>query len=163
MSENPHQVRALVVTSWGRLQEAWPSLFRVTVGLYWLYFASQKWHGVGWMHDLMIATARVNPIPGLREFLTSVVVPNWLPFALGQAVGETIVAVLLIVGLGTRWAAILGTLLAANLALTVAFAVNDDGFRWLYYLGLLATAQVIVSGAGPVALSRFGWVPAFLR
>ena len=143
--------------------EAWPSLFRVTVGLYWLYFASQKWQGVGWMHDLMIATAKANPIPGLREFLTSVVVPNWLPFALGQAVGETIVAVLLIVGLGTRWAAIVGTLLAANLALTVAFAVNDDGFRWLYYLALLATAQVIASGAGPIALSRFRWVPAFLR
>ena len=143
--------------------EAWPSLFRVTVGLYWLYFASQKWQGVGWMHDLMIATAKANPIPGLREFLTSVVVPNWLPFAVGQAVGETIVAVLLIVGLGTRWAAIVGTLLAANLALTVAFAVNDDGFRWLYYLALLATAQVIVSGPGPIALSRFGWVPAFLR
>ena len=143
--------------------EAWPSLFRVTVGLYWLYFASQKWQGVGWMHDLMIATAKANPIPGLREFLTSVVVPNWLPFALGQAVGETIVAVLLIVGLGTRWAAIVGTLLAANLALTVAFAVNDDGFRWLYYLAVLVNAQVIVSGPGPFALSRFGWVPAFLR
>jgi uncharacterized membrane protein YphA (DoxX/SURF4 family) len=143
--------------------QTWPSLVRVTVGLYWLYFASQKWQGVGWMRDLIIATARANPIPGLHEFLTSVVVPNWLPFALGQAVGETIVAVLLLLGLGTRWAAILGTLLAANLALTVAFAVNDDGFRWLYYLGLLATAQVIVSGPGPIALSRFGWVPAFLR
>jgi uncharacterized membrane protein YphA (DoxX/SURF4 family) len=147
----------------GPLQAAWSSLFRVTVGLYWLYFASQKWQGVGWMHDLITATARANPIPGLHEFLTSVVVPNWLPFALGQAVGETIVAVLLLLGLGTRWAAILGTLLAANLALTVAFAVNDDGFRWLYYLGLLATAQVIVSGPGSIGLSRFGWVPVFLR
>jgi uncharacterized membrane protein YphA (DoxX/SURF4 family) len=145
------------------LQAAWPSLFRVIVGAYWLYFASQKWQGVGWMQGLMVTTARANPIPGLREFLTTVVVPNWLPFALGQAAGETIVGVLLVVGLGTRWAAILGTLLAANLALTVAFAVNDDGFRWLYYLGLLATAQVIVSGPGPIALSRFDWVPSFLR
>lgn len=151
------------MTSRGHLQDAWASLFRIVVGLYWLYFASQKWQGVGWMQGLMGTTARANPIPGLREFLTSVVVPNWLPFALGQGVGETIVAVLLIIGLGTRWAAILGTLLAANLALTVAFAVNDDGFRWLYYLGLLATAQVIVSGPGPIALSRFGWVPDFLR
>jgi uncharacterized membrane protein YphA (DoxX/SURF4 family) len=145
------------------MSEIWASLFRITVGLYWLYFASQKWQGVGWMHSLIIATAQANPIPGLREFLTSFVVPNWLPFALGQAVGETVVAALLILGLGTRWAAILGTLLAANLALTVAFAVNDDGFRWLYYLALLANAQVIVSGPGPIALSRFGWVPAFLR
>lgn len=145
------------------LQEAWPSLFRVAVGLYWLYFASQKWQGVGWMQSLMVAAARANTIPGLHEVLTSVVVPNWLPFAVGQAVGETVVAVLLILGLASRWAGILGLLLAANLALTVAFAVSDDGFRWLYYLAVIVNAQVIVAGPGPFALSRFGWVPAFLR
>lgn len=135
----------------------------MAAGLYWLYFASQKWQGVGWMRSLMVATAQANPIPGLHQFLTSVVAPNWLPFALGQAVGETVVAVLLILGLASRWAGVLGLLLAANLALTVAFAVNDDGFRWLYYLAVLVNAQVIVSGPGPFALSRFGWVPAFLR
>ncbi len=145
------------------MSEAWPSLFRVAVGLYWLYFASQKWQGIGWMHELMISTARANPIPGLHEFLVSVVVPNWQLFALGQAAGETVVAILLILGLGTRWAAILALLLAVNLALTVAFAVSDVGIRWLYYLAVLASAQVIVSGPGPFALSRFSWVPAFLR
>ena len=138
-------------------------MFRLVVGIYWLYFASQKWQGVGWMHPLMIATAKANPIPGLHDLLTSVVVPNWLPFALAQAVSETVVAVLLILGLASRWAGILGFLLAANLALTVAFAVNDDGFRWLYYLAVIANAQIIVSGPGPFALGRFGWVPAWLR
>jgi len=73
------------------------------------------------------------------------------------------VAVLLIVGLATRWAGLLGLLLAANLAFTVAFAINDDGFRWLYYLALVLNAQVIVSGAGPIAISSFRWVPAYLR
>jgi uncharacterized membrane protein YphA (DoxX/SURF4 family) len=145
------------------MSEAWPSLFRVVVGLYWLYFASQKWQGVGWMRPLMVATAHANPIPGLHEFLATVVVPNWLAFALAQAGGETLVAILLILGLASRWAGVLGFLLAANLALTVAFAVNDDGFRWLYYLAVLANAQVIVSGPGPYAISRFSWVPAFLR
>jgi hypothetical protein len=58
---------------------------------------------------------------------------------------------------------LLGFLLASNLALTVAFVANDDGFRWLYYLAVLVNAQVIVSGAGPLALARFGWVPAWLR
>jgi len=143
--------------------EAWPSLFRVVVGLYWLYFASQKWQGVGWMKPLIQTTASVNPIPGVHEILVSVVAPNWLPFALSQAVGETVTAVALILGLATRWAGVLGVLLAGNLALTVAFAVNDDGFRWLYYLGLLVNAQVVVSGPGPFALARFGWVPAWLR
>jgi DoxX. len=92
-----------------------------------------------------------------------VVVPNWQPFAVGQAVGETVVGILLVLGLATRWVGILGLLLAANLALTVAFALNDDGFRWIYYLAVLVNAQVIVSGPGPFALSRFSWVPAFLR
>jgi uncharacterized membrane protein YphA (DoxX/SURF4 family) len=144
------------------MSEGWASLFRIAIGLYWLYFASQKWQGVGWMREVMGSTAKVNPIPGLHEFLISVVIPNWLPFALAQSIGETLVAILLILGLATRWAGILGLLLAANLALTVAFGA-EDGFRWLYYLAVLANAQVIVSGPGPFALGRFGWVPAFLR
>jgi hypothetical protein len=133
------------------------------VGLYWLYFASQKWQGVGWMKPLIESAARVNPIPGLHELLVSVVVPNWLPLALAQSVGETVTAVFLILGLATRWAGVLGFLLAVNLALTVAFTVSDGGFRWLYYLAVLVNAQVIVSGPGPVALGRFGWIPAWLR
>jgi uncharacterized membrane protein YphA (DoxX/SURF4 family) len=145
------------------MSEAWPSVFRIVVGIYWLYFASQKWQGVGWMHPLIVQAANVNPIPGLHELLVSVVAPNWFPFALAQAVAETVVAVLLILGLASRWAGVLGFLLAANLALTVAFALNDDGFRWLYYLAVLVNAQVIVSGPGPYALGRFGWVPAALR
>jgi uncharacterized membrane protein YphA (DoxX/SURF4 family) len=78
-------------------------------------------------------------------------------------VGETLVAILLILGLATRAAGILGLLLATGLALVVAFEVKDDGFRWLYYLAVLANAQVIVAGPGPFALSRFSWVPAFLH
>jgi len=54
-------------------------------------------------------------------------------------------------------------MLAIGLALVVAFEVKDDGFRWLYYLGVLVNGQVIVSGAGPFALSRLSWVPAYLR
>src|SRR5260370_9688960 len=88
------------------MSEIWASAFRIVVGIYWLYFASQKWQGVGWMHDVMIGTAKANPIPGIRDFLTSVVVPNWQLFAVAQAVGETVVAVLLISRLGTRGAAV---------------------------------------------------------
>lgn len=141
----------------------WPSLLRITVGIYWLYFASQKWQGIAWMKPVLESSARINPIPGLHEFLVSVVVPNWVPFALAQTASETVTALLLILGLATRWAGVLGLLLAANLALTVGFAVNDDGFRWLYYLAVLVNAQVIVSGPGPIALDRFSWVPGFLR
>jgi uncharacterized membrane protein YphA (DoxX/SURF4 family) len=142
---------------------AWASVFRITVGLYWLYFASTKWLGVGWVQGLLQTAGAANPIPGLRELLTNLVAPNWLIFAVGQTVGETVAGILLLLGLATRWAGILGLLLATGLALTVGFEVKDDGFRWLYYLAVLVNAQVIASGAGPIALSRFGWVPAFLR
>jgi len=145
------------------VQEAWPSIVRFVAGVFWLYFASQKWQGVGWMKGLIESTARANPIPGLHEFLVAVVVPTWFLFALAQAAGETVAAVLLILGLATRWAGVLGFLLAANLALTVAFDVSDDGFRWLYYLAVIVNAQVIVSGPGSIALGRFGWVPEWLR
>jgi uncharacterized membrane protein YphA (DoxX/SURF4 family) len=145
------------------LREAWPSLFRFTVGLYWLYFASAKWNGVDWVRGLMQSAGPANPIPGLRDILIHVVAPNWFVFAVAQTVGETIVGVLLLVGLATRWAAILGLLLAMGLAMVVAFEVSDPGFRWLYYLAVLVNAQIIVSGAGPYALSRFHWVPRLLR
>jgi uncharacterized membrane protein YphA (DoxX/SURF4 family) len=145
------------------MSEAWPSVFRVVVGLYWLYFASTKWQGVGWLQGLMQSAGPANPIPGLRELLIHVVAPNWLFFAIAQTIGETVVAILLILGLATRWAGILGTLLAAGLALVVGFEVKDEGFRWLYYLGVLVNAQVIASGPGPYALGRAGWVPAFLH
>ena len=88
--------------------DTWTSLFRLAVGGFWLYFASQKWTGVGWMHGVMDSMANANPIPGLHQLLVSVIAPNWFPFAVAEAVGETVVAVLLILGLATRQAAILG-------------------------------------------------------
>jgi uncharacterized membrane protein YphA (DoxX/SURF4 family) len=145
------------------MSEAWTSVFRIVVGLFWLYFASQKWQGVDWMKGLMESAGPANPIPGLHEFLIQVVAPNWFVFAVAQAVGETVVGILLVLGLATRWAGIGGFLLAANLALVVAFELSDPGLRWLYYLAVLVNAQVIVAGPGSYALSRFGWVPAFLR
>jgi uncharacterized membrane protein YphA (DoxX/SURF4 family) len=146
-----------------RLSPAWPSIFRIIVGLYWLYFASTKWTGVEWTRGLIQSAGAANPIPGLREVLTQVIAPNWFLFSVGQTIAETAVAVLLILGLATRWAAILGLLLAVNLALVVAFEVQDPGFRWLYYLAVLVNAQVMISGPGPWALSRARWVPAILR
>ncbi len=146
-----------------KISAAWPSVFRITVGIFWLYFASTKWRSVDWLQGLIQSAGPANPIPGLHEFLIHVVAPNWRLFAVGQTVGETLVAVLLILGLATRWAGILGLLLALNLALVVAFEVSDPGFRWLYYLSVLVNAQVIVSGPGPLALARFSWAPTYLR
>jgi uncharacterized membrane protein YphA (DoxX/SURF4 family) len=144
--------------------EVWRSLFRIGVGLYWLYFASQKWTmGVGWMRPLIERAPSVNPIPGLHEFLALVVAPNWFLFALLQTAGESLTAILLVLGLASRKAAVLGFLLALNLALTVAFETGDLGFRWLYYLAVLVNAELIFADPGRIALGRLSAVPAFLR
>jgi uncharacterized membrane protein YphA (DoxX/SURF4 family) len=145
------------------MSNAWASAFRIFVGLFWLYFASTKWQSVEWTRGLIQSAGAANPIPGLKDFLTQVVAPNWFAFSIAQTIGETVIAILLVLGLATRWASIGGLLLATNLALVVAFEVADPGFRWLYYLAVLVNAQVVVSGAGPFALDRFKWVPEFLR
>lgn len=132
----------------------WPSALRLGAGLYWLYFASQKWppRGVDWMRGLVQSNPAAEPIPGLKQFLQYVVAPNWHLFAVLQGTAETVVGGLLILGLGTRWAGLAATALALELATTVAFESPDVGFRWLYYLAVLVSAQVYFSGPGPLSI-----------
>ncbi len=146
-----------------RANDVWRMLFRVGAGLFWLFFASQKWQGVGWMRPLIEQSARVNPVPGVHEVLVTVVAPHWQLFAVLQAAGETLAGVLLVLGLATRRAAILGFLLAVNLALTVAFLTGDLGYRWLYYLAVLLNAELVFSDSGALSLGRARFVPAWLR
>ena len=155
----------------GRRADAWRSVFRLGLGLYWLYFASQKWpapygfppHGVEWVRPVLEQAARVNPVPGLHDVLVQLVLPNWMVFVVAQTVAETAVGVLLVLGLATRPAALVATLLALNLSLTVAFTATDIGVRWLYYLPVLAGIEVFVNGSGALALDRARWVPGWLR
>ena len=146
-----------------RPSDLWRSLFRIAVGLYWLFFASQKWAGVAWMEPLIKDSARSNPVPGLHEFLVQVVAPHWYFFAVTQAVAETAVAVLLILGLASRLAAIGSFVLALSLSLTIAFLVPDLGTRWLYYLALIVSAELMVADPGSIALRRARFIPAWLR
>lgn len=146
-----------------RLADLWRGVFRIVVGVYWLYFASQKWGGVAWMRPLIEGAPAVNPIPGLHELLAVVVAPNWFLFAVLQATGETVVGLLLVLGLATRKAGVLGLLLALNLALVVAFESTDLGYRWLYYLAVLANAELVFAEVGWPALGGYRFVPAWLR
>jgi uncharacterized membrane protein YphA (DoxX/SURF4 family) len=92
-----------------------------------------------------------------------VVSPNWMLFALLQAVGETVCGVLLVLGLGTRLAASLGVVLSLGLSCSVAFLDSDVGLRWLYYLPVLLNLSVAVAGPGAPALERMVSVPRWLR
>jgi uncharacterized membrane protein YphA (DoxX/SURF4 family) len=144
----------------GRLLQA---VCRVGVGVYWLYFASQKWGGVAWVHPLMVTAAARNPIPGVHELLVQVVVPNWQLFAEAETAGETVVGALLVIGLATRPAAAVAVLLGLGLSLSIAFDISDVGTRWLYYLGVVASLGIAVNGSGSLALERLLPVPGWLR
>ena len=139
-----------------RLAELWRGIFRTVVGIFWLYFASQKWGGVGWMQPLIQGAAGANPIPGLHELLAVVVAPNWFLFAVLQAVAETVVGVLLLLGFATRKAAVLGLLLALILALVSAFDSHDIGSRWLCYLALRANPRPALPSLGSPAPAPHG-------
>lgn len=146
-----------------RLPELWRGVYRIVVAVFWLYFASQKWTGVGWMKGLIQGAAAVNPIPGLHEFLAVVVAPNWYLAAVGQGIAETAVGVFLLLGLATRKAALVGLLLALNLALVVAWEASDPGFRWLYYLAVIANAELVFAEPGWPSLGGYRLLPAWLR
>jgi uncharacterized membrane protein YphA (DoxX/SURF4 family) len=139
------------------------SVCRVGVGWYWLFFASQKWGGVAWVHPVMVSAGQKNPVPGVHEFLVQVVTPNWQLFAVGETVGETLAGALLVLGLATRWAAVLAVLLALGLSFSIAFGLPDVGLRWLYYLGVIASLAIAVNGPGSLALERLVQVPGWLR
>lgn len=139
------------------------AVIRIGAGLFWLYFASRAWSGVGWMQPLVVQSAVQNPIPGLHELLLQVVVPHWFGFALAFAVAESLAGLLLLLGLLSRWAAWLGVLLAATLAVTVAFLEPDLGRRWLFYLAVLVNLACVVGGSGALAGERLKGVPRWLR
>src|SRR5262249_53881564 len=151
----PRAASTALMSSSG-LVDLWRSLFRIAVGIYWLYFAATKWpinlglasYGINWVHPIMVTVSRVDPIPAVRQVIQQVVLPNGQFFPNAQTSAATLVGVLLVLGLATRPAALLATLLAVGLSLTIAFSVSDVGVRWLYYLPVLASFEVFVSGAG---------------
>jgi len=144
------------------VRDLFQSGFRIVVGVYWLYFASTKWTGLDWTRGVIEQAAIVNPIPGLHQVLVEVVAPQWYAFSLAQTVGETIVAICLIIGLATRAAGVLGSVLALGLVLALSFAVSDVGFRWLYYLTVLVNLELIAWGPGSAAVQNYRFIPRWL-
>ena len=120
----------------------WQSVFRIGVGFFWLFFAYQTWSGNGPSPAAVQAGFVTNPIPGIHEILVLVVLPNWVWFSLLQMAAEVVVGALLVLGLFTRPAAIVGSMLAIDLALTVAFIEPSIVNRWVYYLLVLGNLEL---------------------
>jgi uncharacterized membrane protein YphA (DoxX/SURF4 family) len=134
----------------------WQSVFRIGVGFFWLFFAYQNWTGHGVSPAAVQSGFLTNPVPGIHEVLVTVVLPNFTWFSLVQTAGEVAVGGLLIVGLFTRPAAIVGSALAIYLALTVAFVEPSIVNRWVYYLLVLGNLELAFNGPGALSIDNRG-------
>lgn len=123
---------------------------RIALGLYWLY--EQHWKlppdfGLHQPRGLMFSFQQSIQYPTLgpyRTFLQDVVVPHFHLFGWLVFLGETLIGMLLTLGLFTRLAALLGTLEAVNLL--VSQGATPEGL-WIY-LAILAANLFVFGTAG---------------
>ena len=118
------------------------------MGFYWLYFSSQKWFDNAWVKPILDQAASTNPNQTIGTLLRDFVIPNWQPLTTFQTVLEAVIGILLLIGLLTRVAGILGTLLASTLLLTFIGSLDAPVFVWFYLLSAFANLTVAISDAG---------------
>ena len=107
----------------------WPlAVLRIGVGIMFAIAATGKVSaGTGWPGRMAgFISFQAEKTPALyRAFLESVVIPNQSLFGYFVAYGEVLVAVSLILGLFSRWGAVLGLFLVAN------FWLAKGGVFWV--------------------------------
>ncbi len=137
------------------------ALLRIGFGLYFISFALDKTMN-GWLTSAAALTGNLfgNPsatpptrgavavaMPLYADFLTNVVQPNPLPFSQLVTLGEWVTGILLLLGLLTRFGAIVGMLLNLNYMLMRAPLANGGSIDRLFFLAeivfLLAAAGLV--------------------
>ena len=118
------------------------------MGFYWLYFSSQKWFDNAWVKPILDQAAVTNPNQTIGSILRDFVIPNWQLIITFQTVLEAAIGILLLIGLFTRVAGILGTLLASSLLLTFIGSLDVPVFVWFYLLSAFTNLTVAISDAG---------------
>lgn len=118
------------------------------MGFYWIYFSSQKWFSTAWVKPVLDESAATNPIRIVGMVLRDFVIPSWQPITTFQTVLEAIIGILLLIGLFTRVAGILGTILASTLLLTFIGSLDAPVFVWFYLISAVANMTVAILNAG---------------
>lgn len=130
-------------------------LLRVGLGVLWL-------SGAGWKRppDFGESSGRglyrfteyavSHPVFGPYEWVVrELVLPNFGIFGWTVLVAEALVGAFLILGLATRFWAVVGALQSSVIALSVLYA--PDEWPWAYYLMILGHLAVFATAAGRVA------------
>ena len=132
----------------------WPlGLARIVYGLLW--WQQSKWKvpsddfgrksGGGlwyWVHQ-EIQFPTVN---AYRDFLVNVMIPHWTFFGWMTLVTETFIGATLILGLFTRFGALVALGMAANITIGILSVPHEWG--WTYTMLIMLAAIFLLTGAG---------------
>ena len=132
----------------------WPlALARIVYGLLW--WQQSKWKvpsddfgrksGGGlwyWVHQ-EIQFPTVN---AYRDFLVNVMIPHWTFFGWMTLITETFIGATLILGLFTRFGALVALGMAANITIGILSVPHEWG--WTYTMLIMLAAIFLLTGAG---------------
>ena len=143
-----------------RLHATWQLMFRIVVGLYWIYFSVMKMVDRSWVNDLLNNAANGSYIPGYSQLLKFV--SNYAdPLAIVVTLVEAIIGGLILLGVATRIGAAIGAFLGANLMLTFVFCKcswTQGDFPlvfWFYFFPIVLNLELIFDSSH----SSFGlWI-----
>ena len=146
-----------------RTSRALVAVLRIGVAVLWI-------QNLGWKNPPSFGQG--DPPSGLHEFtrwavdypvfppyswaVEHVVLPNFTVFAWGVLLAEAALGAFLLIGLATRFFAVLG--LAQTLAITFSVANAPNEWLWSYLLMLLTHGAIFATAAG-----RYGGLDGVLR
>lgn len=103
-----------------RAETMWQIVLRIVIGTYWLYFSFTKWFDRSWVSDLLSTAANGSYLPCYNQLL-KYAASNPGSIAIIVTIFETVIGLLILLGILTRVGATLGAILGLNLLLTFAF------------------------------------------
>lgn len=129
------------------VETAWHIVLRIVIGTYWIYFSIMKWFDRSWISDLLSTAANGSYLPGYNQFLRYAA-SNPGSTAIVVAILETVIGLLILLGILTRLGATLGAFLGLNLLLTFAFCrcqwtqTDFSVVFWFYFFPIILNLQV---------------------
>jgi uncharacterized membrane protein YphA (DoxX/SURF4 family) len=141
-------MKGLHVGGLSRLVDLWAFALRLSTGLFWLFFASQRWLDISWVRDLF-TTAAVNNYLPVYGVLLRTLMDSWYYVALFVTVAETAIGLMLVLGIFPRLAGGVGALIALNLLLTFSFCdcpwntADAPMVFWFYFSAFLLNLAVV--------------------
>jgi thiosulfate dehydrogenase [quinone] large subunit len=134
----------------------WPiALCRIVIGVLWLSALIWKLppsfiplEGLRSLREWMELEVQYPVVPLYGQFVQSIVLPNFTLFAWATFSVELLIGLGLLLGLFTRAAAVLGLLMAINLAIGLLDVPNE--WPWSYFMLILFQILFIFTDPGRV-------------